>query len=223
MSIFSAYPAFRYLWPPRAEHCILPDQLTDVTEGDWLAQPKYNGSCSVLFLNGHTDYRLFNRHNEELTLQHPLAYNQLNDHDSKYMVLCGEYLNKNKKGEDNQPFNHKFVIWDILVHRGTYLLGRPVEWRMNLLYELFGTSRGVITDQSFTLFEHLMATKVKDVFLAPTYTKHFKALYDDLIKTDLYEGIVLKRANAPLELGIRENNNSAWQVKARKQTKNYNF
>src|ERR1051325_4122740 len=136
MSIFSEYNEFKYIDPPRPETAIAPDELRGVNE-DWIAQPKYNGSCAVVYIDGHKNYRLFNRHGEELTLQKPLNYTDLNDTE-KFMVLCGEYLNKNKKGEDGNPFNHKFIIWDILVWGGKYLVGLTFEARLEIMVNLFG-------------------------------------------------------------------------------------
>jgi ATP-dependent DNA ligase len=221
MSIYSEYSEFRYLYPPRPESPISPDELDSISDG-WIAQPKYNGSCAVVFINGHKDYQIFNRKREPLTLQKPIAYTELNDSD-RYMVLCGEYLNKNKKGEDGQPFNHKFIIWDILVWKGLYLVGETLETRLRILIELFGSSRSMVTEGALHLYEHLHITKVENVFMAPSYTSHFKALYDEIIQTDLYEGLVLKKGPAKLELGFKEKNNHTWQVKARKETKNYIF
>lgn len=222
MSIFATYNTFKYLYPPRAENAMQPDELKKNSYDAWIAQPKYNGSCAVLFIDGRNAYQLYDRHKDKLTLQRPLDYTALND-SNEYMVLCGEYLNKNKKGENGQPFNHKFIIWDIIVHKGKYLIGKTVEERIDLLHELFGSSRGVITDKSLSIFDHLIATKVTDVYLAPSYTSKFARLYTEIVDTDLYEGIVLKRANAPLEIGMKEKNNTTWQVKIRKPTKNYNF
>lgn len=221
MSIFSVYNDFKYIYPPRPESAIDPKELNKVGEG-WIAQPKYNGCCGVLFINGHKDYKLFNRTTEELTLQKPINYTELNDTD-KYMVLCGEYLNKNKRGEDGQPFNHKFIIWDILVWQGEYLLGSTFEDRLLILYKLFGNSRGHVTPGGVTLYNHLHTTNIENVFMAPAYNGDYKELYDEIIATDLYEGLVLKRAAGRLELGFREKNNCGWQVKARKGTKNYSF
>jgi len=221
MSIFSNYDDFKYIYPPRAEAAIEPSMLDDLGFG-WIAQPKYNGSCSVVFVNGRNDYGIFNRHGERLTLQRPIQYTALNDSD-KYMVLCGEYLNKNKVGEDGIVFNHKFIIWDILVWKGEYLVGRTFEDRLTLLHTIFGTSRGYVTPGGIAMFDHLHATGVEDVFMAPSYQNYFKDLYEDVIQTDLYEGLVLKKAEAKLELGFREKNNTTWQVKARKPTKIYKF
>ncbi|GEP97679.1 DNA ligase-like domain-containing protein [Chitinophaga cymbidii] len=221
MSIFSNYSEFKYIYPPRPEAAITPALLSGLGAG-WIAQPKYNGSCAVLFINGNHEYKLFNRKNEELSLQNPIQYTSLNDSE-KYMVLCGEYLNKNKYGEDGRPFNHKFIIWDILVWKGHYLIGETFEKRLTLLYELFGGSRGFVSESDMVIFNHLLTTRVENVFMAPAYLDGFGELYQEITRTDLYEGLVLKKADARLEPGFRERNNHSWQIKARKPTLNYNF
>lgn len=222
MSIFSEYNDFKYLYPPRPESAIAPNELEEIREG-WIAQPKYNGSCACVFINGHQGYKLYNRRGEVMSLQRPLKYNELNDSE-KFMVLCGEYLNKNKLGEDGNPFNHKFIIWDILVWKGRYLIGETVEKRIQILIDLFGCSRASISkDGSLKMFEHLITTNVEDIFLAPSYVSLFKDLYESIVKVDLYEGLVLKKGQAKLDNGFKEKNNSTWQVKVRKATKNYTF
>ena len=65
--------------------------------------------------------------------------------------------------------------------------------------------------------------KYKNVYKAPTYINNFQSLYNDIVDTDLYEGLVLKRKNARLSLGLNEKNNNDWQIKCRKPTKNYAF
>jgi ATP-dependent DNA ligase len=221
MSIFSEYNSFRYIYPPRAECAIDPSTLDDIAD-DWIAQPKYNGSCAVLFIDGQKEYKIYNRHGEPLKLQRPIDYLRLNDSQA-YMVLCGEYLNKNKQGEDGKTFNHKFIIWDILVWKGTYLIGRTLEQRLTILHLLFGTHRSCVNLDGLSIYNHLFTTSVPDVYMAPSYQNGFKSLYKEIIQTDLYEGLVIKKASAKLEAGFRENNNASWQVKARKGTKNYGF
>ena len=51
----------------------------------------------------------------------------------------------------------------------------------------------------------------------------FNDLFDGLTKIDMIEGLVLKRKNARLEAGIREDNNSKWMLKTRKPHKNYKY
>jgi hypothetical protein len=62
-----------------------------------------------------------------------------------------------------------------------------------------------------------------NVFKAPTYTGGWSKLYEEIAKTPLYEGFVLKKRLAQLEYGFTEINNSKWQLKCRKPTKNYSF
>jgi ATP-dependent DNA ligase len=138
------------------------------------------------------------------------------------MVLSGEFLNKNKKGEDGNPFNLKFVIWDILVYEGKYLLGRTTIDRLNLLEELYPCTRMMVGEKIETM-NHLCFTNYANVYKAPYYTKSFVMLYRSIVNTDLYEGLVLKRKSAKLTLGLNEKNNSDWQIKCRKPTKNYSF
>ena len=56
----------------------------------------------------------------------------------KWMVINGEYLNKSKQDENRLTFNHKFVIFDILVYNSEYLVGETFQDRINLLDELYG-------------------------------------------------------------------------------------
>ena len=51
----------------------------------------------------------------------------------------------------------------------------------------------------------------------------FERLYNKVSKIGMYEGWVLKRKTGKLERGTRERNNVGWQLKCRKQTKNYQF
>ena len=46
---------------------------------------------------------------------------------------------KNKKGLDGKSWNHKFVIFDILVYENDYMSGSTFKSRVDLLDEIFGT------------------------------------------------------------------------------------
>jgi hypothetical protein len=59
------YTGYHYLYPPRPEVKIQPKIVNLYDKGQFAAQPKYNGSCAVLFINGDTGfYKMMNRHNE---------------------------------------------------------------------------------------------------------------------------------------------------------------
>lgn len=214
------YDHFFYIYPPRAIHKILPVDL-DGYEGDYIAQPKYNGSCAVVFTNG-IETHVYNRHKEKLTNVR-IDLSKLHTGNG-WCVLTGEYLNKNKKDENGQDFNHHFIIWDMLVFDNHYMIGYTTETRLLMLEEIFPAKRMYVRDNGeLTGYEHILTTAIPNIYRAPAYTAHFEQLYKDLIATDLYEGIVLKKLGGTLQVGFSENNNSGWQAKIRKETKIYKF
>lgn len=217
------YKEFRYIYPPRPEQTTQPSQIEKYDNGEYIAQPKYNGTCCVLFLTENS-MKVMNRHNGFITSNYSEIDLRGLYQGEGYMVLVGEFLNKNKKGEKGEPFNLKFVIFDILVYNGEYLLETKFIDRMSLLDRLYPTTSTLVTKGgSMNNYKHLYVTPYENVFRAPSYTNDFIELYNDIVDTDLYEGIVLKRKNAKLKFGFSEKNNSDWQIKCRKPTKNYDF
>lgn len=224
------YNSYSYLYPPRPEVKITPNNLERFDDNTFLAQPKYNGSCAVLFLNSETylypprpgvkitgEMVIKNRHNQPFS-KGKIKLSEMDlmkAHRGKgWLVLCGELLNKNQAGEKGS-FNHKFIIWDILVLNSEYLLGTTFAQRMDLLDTLYPTKQHELA--------HVLNIGIKGVYKAPVYKKDFQALYNDISKVSLYEGLVLKRAEGKLGLGLNSKNNTGWQVKCRKATANYSF
>jgi ATP-dependent DNA ligase len=217
------YTEYKYLFPPRPIQTTSPDQLQKFDNGIYIAQPKYNGTCCVAFISKSGEMKIMNRHKGAITSDYSdIDFKGLHSGDG-WMVLCGEFLNKNKKGEDGNPFNLKFIIWDILVYDGEYLIGKTLIERLNLLEKLFPCSQMLLIKDKLKGFAHLCVTKYDGIFKAPTYTQDFVKLYEEIVDTDLYEGLVLKRKDAKLSFGFNEKNNNEWQIKCRKPTKNYDF
>jgi hypothetical protein len=180
-----------------------------------IAQPKLNGSNCLIFTNGIKTV-VMNRHNQRLT-NFRLSDAEILDiyrGNGGWLVLNGEYLNKNKSDESGQSFNHKFVIFDILCYDSEYLVGKTFEERINLLDNLYGDLK---SDKDYL---YKIST---NVFRVKSYNSEFKNLYDTLTPIDMIEGLVLKRKSARLELGTSENNNIKSQIKCRKSTKNYKY
>jgi ATP-dependent DNA ligase len=215
------YEKFSYLYPPRPEKTTHPSMIDTYDNGQYIAQPKYNGTCCVVFMN-EQEVIVMNRHKGMITSDYSNIDFRCMYKPSGWMVLCGEFLNKNKKGEDNTSFNLKFVLWDILVYQGKYLIGSTFEERIKLIDNLFPCSKFSV-DNKFRTMKHLCFTSCKNIYVAPYYTEGFGKLFESIVETDLYEGVVLKRKNAKLTLGLNEKNNSEWQIKSRKPTKNYQF
>jgi len=209
------YINYRYIFPPRPKNAISPDDLNFWDNGTLICQPKLNGSNCLIFTNGQKII-VMNRHNQRLTNF------QLSDAEVKnlyrgnggWMILNGEYLNKSKSDETGQAFNHKFVIFDILCYDGDYLVGKTFEERVNLLDTLYDC----IESEKDYLYS--IST---NVYRVKSYRDGFKSFFDKYTPIDMIEGVVLKRANARLELGATEQNNIKSQLKSRKPTKNYKY
>lgn len=208
------YNTYRYIYPCRPKNAI-PDTDLEAWEAlKCVAQPKLNGSNCVIFTNGQ-DLKIMNRHSQILTnVQIPREEILALYKGDGWMVINGEYMNKSKQDESKKLFNHKLVIFDILVYKSDYLLGKTFMERIDLLDELYGKNNSD-KDYLFSISENIYRTK--------SYESNFKTLYDELHTIDMVEGLVLKRINAKLEIGNTENNNSKSQAKCRKPTKNYKF
>jgi ATP-dependent DNA ligase len=211
------YNNFSYIYPCRPKNAAPIQDIQKYDNGMMLAQPKFNGSNCTIFTNG-IDVKVFNRRKERLTnfnlTTEEICENIFKGERGKWMVINGEYLNKNKNDETGDSFNHKLIIFDILVYNSDYLLGKSFVERVNLLDEIYGTED---SEKKYLYFID------KNIYRTKTYYDGFVNLYTDLSKIDMIEGLVLKRQNAKLELGITEDNNSKSQVKFRKRTLNYSF
>jgi len=216
------YLNFNYIYPPRPEFKIPHTELHKFEGQEYLAQPKYNGTCCLVFTNGEESY-VYNRHKNPLSNVNPnLDFNQLAKSKHWY-VYSGEYLNKGKIGENGIKEKDKFIIWDVLVWQDMYLIGETLADRLILLEEEYPSNRMVVTPEGVESYEHMCFTNIPNIYKAPTYTGGFTKLYDQIVEVDLYEGLVLKKAHSKLNFGFNELNNNDWQVKCRKETKIYKF
>ena len=208
------YLNYRYIFPPRPKNAIPDTELEFWDNGSLITQPKLNGSNCVIFTNGEKTI-VMNRHNQRLT-NFNISDNEIKDiyRGEGWMILNGEYMNKSKSDENNQVFNHKFVIFDILGFNGDYLVGKTFEERIQLLDSIYGQ----VDSEKEYLFK-----VTENVYRVKSYVGDFKSLYDKLTPIDMIEGLVMKRKNARLELGTSENNNTKSQLKCRKATKNYKY
>jgi len=211
------YNSFRYIYPPRPKNAIPDSELSFWDNGTLIAQPKLNGSNTVIFTNGENLYSM-NRHNDRISNfrleKSEIINNIYKCKKGEWLVINGEYMNKSKSDEHGQVFNHKFVIFDILVHNSDYMVGKTFEDRILLLDELYGTND---SDK-----EYLYGIS-ENIYRVKSYNSNFKFLFDKLTQIDMIEGLVMKRKTARLELGTTESNNIKSQLKCRKATKNYKY
>jgi len=111
------YTNYRYIYPPRPRNAIHDSELDSWDNGSLVGQVKLNGSNISIYTNG-TKHIVMNRHGQRLT-NFQLTDNEIKDiyrGTGEWIVINGEYLNKNKYNENKKVFNHKLIIFDILVY-----------------------------------------------------------------------------------------------------------
>lgn len=217
------YENFRYLYPPRPKHKIKPSTIMQYDNGQYFAQVKTDGSNSTLYIAPDKTWQLWNRHNEKQTLYRDLEFEKLYRGNSGFIVLNGEMLNKNKKHENGKEFNHKFIIFDILVYENQILDGWTLQERIELLGKLYPAEAFRITETGVEHDEFLYQTDVKDIYRVANFVGGFEKIFHDATKLEIYEGIVIKRKNAPLQPMFKKDNNSDTMLKCRREAKNYKF
>lgn len=208
------YNAFEYLYPPRPENAIPPELLGFYANQKklgtpWLAQVKKNGTCSVIAISPEKEIIAWNRHNEPHKAWQPSpasskAFKALPG--KGWYVFAAELLHN--KGPQIKDTNY---IFDMMVRNGKYLVGVEFQERYQMLKDLF-----TYVDEDYSHYKVDQNTWVAKVF-----DKGFRKLYDTVIPNPLDEGVVLKRADAPLEICARESSNQGWSVKCRKPNKLY--
>lgn len=204
------YTKYSYLYPPRPEAKI-PVGLTGFYEKrGWWSQAKLNGTCTVIFTNG-TECIFKTRHAEDHK-----AWAPRQDHidffrgtaaDGKWNVFVAELMhNKSPLIKD------MLYVFDMLVLNGNQLTNTTFGSRQDLLEGIIpGTEQGLWYENS------------KYVVRARNFKSGSKALYQRITSIPYVEGLVMKNPNATLELCNRADNNTGWQAKCRKVTKNYGF
>lgn len=209
------YPKYRYIFPPRPKNAVPKSELFSWDNGSMIAQPKLNGSNATIYTNGIELFTM-NRHGDRLTRVEIKSGEILSLYKGTggWSAFNGEYMNKSKYDENKKLFNHKFVIFDILINDGDYLIGKTVEHRIRLLDEMFGKNE-CEKDYLYSVSDNIYRVK--------SYENNFNMIYDKFVEVDILEGLVLKRKNARLESSGSELNNTKMAIKCRKPTLNYKF
>jgi hypothetical protein len=216
-----------YFFPPRPEVKISFDNITTYDNGNYYAQVKGNGSAVVLQIEQDGSYDLWNRENQKYTKANGnVNFAALYRGTIGRITICGEYLDKNLDGENGNQ-NHTLIIWDILEYEGDYLLGKTVDERLTLLAAIYQTSSLTVNAKGqLERYKFILPIAANpNCFLVRTWmpANIFQKIWLEATPIPVYEGLVFKKINAPLEPGFSIVNNTGWQAKCRKVTKNYRF
>lgn len=206
------FDKYKYIYPPRPEKKISPNDLSLFDNGRYLAQPKLNGSCMEVYTNGK-ELAVMNRHKKPLTCHIDKDELKSLHRGQGWIVLCGEYMNKGQTDENNKKWSDNFVIFDILVHNSKHLKGTTFEQRFELLETLYPSNPVKLLIHSIS----------PNCYRVDSVYKNFERVFTDITQYQMYEGLVMKSINGKLELGTTQRNNTRTQIKCRKSTKNYAF
>jgi len=209
------YASYRYIYPPRPKNAIPSSELHAYDNVSMIAQPKLDGSNCLVFTDG-VQVKTMNRHGEpmsrfEIPKEEILSLYKGN---GGWTVINGEYMNKSKREDSGTTFNHKFVIFDLLVVDGDYLVAKTFDQRIKMLDDMFG-----VNDSELSYLHGIS----ENVYRVKSFDKSFLERFETLSRIDMVEGLVMKRRNARLEIGNTELNNTKSQLKCRKATKNYKY
>ncbi len=131
-----------YLFPPRPENAVHPRFLPDYDNGKYIAEPKLDGDCAVIFTDG-TETIVRDRHNKPFskdTRALDTIARQLHTGNS-WCVLVGEFMAKGKRNADGQNMNGSLVLFDILVSDGLHLGEYSFQDRHTMLRELYASEK----------------------------------------------------------------------------------
>jgi hypothetical protein len=207
----------QFLYPPRIESKLQPISLDKFDNGDYVGQPKLNGSNTSVTISESVAIPK-ERHNTFFSIPPKFDFKSL--HRGKgFMCLTGEFMNKSKKDNTGKPFRG-FCIWDIVAYNNKILVGSTIEERISLLNKLYPSGDAIKTKEGVT---YLYKTNIEDIYKVNNFYGNFADIYDKISKVDMVEGFVLKRKSGKLEMMTREQNNVGWSVKVRKPTSNYKF
>lgn len=204
------YDRYMYVWPPRPEVKIPVSMTKFYDKRGWISQAKLNGTCTVIFTNGK-DCIFKTRHNDDHKAWQPLPehveFFNSTAQEGKWNVFVAELMH-NK----SPLLKNVLYVFDMLVSGGISLAGTTFGGRQFILEQIIP---GKETD---LWYEHNAY-----VVRARNHAGVSSELYKRITEIPYVEGVVLKNPNAKLELCNRQDNNTGWQVKCRKVTKNYGF
>ena len=221
-SLFAAPEKFmkydgQFLYPPRIKTRLQPTSLDKLDTGEYIGQPKLNGSNTSLAISETTAIAK-ERHNTFFSIPPKFDFKSMH-RGAGWLSFAGEFMNKSKKDQNGQPFRG-FCIWDIMAYENLILIGSTPTERIKLLNLLYPATEPAVTINGIIL---LYYTATPGIFRMHDFYDNFHEVYNQIIGVDMIEGFVMKRKNGKLENMTREDNNVGWAVKVRKPTANYHF
>lgn len=202
------FPEFRFIFPPRPRKGWLhPTQIRRFP--GYVAQPKYHGWRVLVYFFPDGSIRFFNRRGGPTRYRIPPSMmrglKSLSPDPRSFQVLDGELLHFMAA----QRVRDTLVLFDLLVHKGSYLLGTAMMDRYELLASLCGKPKELEKDTGLEVGLRIRP----HLWLAPNFTGNLGAAYKRHVRPPLIEGLILKNPKGRLQPGLSADNNGLWQLR----------
>lgn len=213
------YEKFNYIYPPRPVTAIPfgSDSFEKMkTKKTWIAQLKLDGQRNCIYLPPGDEVQLYNRHhgghkNYKLPDEIAAEIRQvLPVERDKWSVFDGELMYRGVENTALGNIRHTFYLWDILVLNGDHMLGSLYRDRYQKLYDMLGAADKPRDEHAIQISPHIWMA----INLLP---EEWDAKWP-LTATKWVEGFVLKNLSGRLTPGYKEENNSEWLIRCRKET-----
>ena len=210
------------LFPPHPNTKITPNSLAEYeASGKWVAQRKFNGTHILVNISQDRKVSILTRHGTppklfSLSQRHIDQILALNLESGKEYWLNGELLDH--KTTDKR-YKGKLVFFDVLM-AGVYLYRNPNQMaRLEMLNTICRNPQQLEPANGIAL------QVSEDIFMAETWTGGFLERFQDHIKTDEIEGLILRKRESSLDNFGRKEYDVNWILRCRKAHGggNYNF
>lgn len=209
---------FKYFYPERPVLVHRDQDLVDRLSDDpnWIAELKYNGQKLELHvIDGKV---LFYGRHGNLLKYHYDPSPELVEYFKKrfpkgYYLFSGELRHNKVVG-----VQHKIVLWDVFIYKNQFLYKEPY-WARRAFLEKHFHSFGDATFQNLDIYKK----NNYPVCLIYQFKTDFKKVFNEVIKEDELEGLVMKNLQGKLDLGRKSGPDSKWQFKIRKETGRHKF
>lgn len=175
-----------YLFPPKPTLITITQPMFKKLEADpdYVAELKLNGTRLELHVfNSGERFEFWNRHKKLLKYE---PSKELLDH-LKLIKWQGDCI---VDGElmhfKTIHIKHRIVLWDVFIWNGEYQGGKSYAERRAILEKAFGS------------------LAFMDLYINPQHKTGFRSIYEEYIKKDEVEGLVMKSLKAKLVVGKRD-------------------
>lgn len=214
------YTKFNYIYPQIAKKTTSANYLNNFDNGEYLLQPNYEGQHCVVFTNGF-ELMVYDHRGKILKdVSNSIDFRKLSPTRNWFVyfgLYCSKYKNVTLKFEQD-----RFIITDVVVWDGEYLVGSTLLERLALLDHAYKFHATMIGDLFAENFKYLYCTEIIGIFRAKVYQLNFKDLFDR-ISLAKYNGIVLRKKESALQGSMQSRNNRQDNILCQKKTNFFKF